>query len=118
MHPDNLLLAAYLDGAIDPDERAELRAHMLTCPACTARLERLRDDARRIDAALGAGAVQDVRAAVRARLRRPAPGAWLARGAAATGAIAALLLFAMLIGSSRGGTAGRTPDRLFVTDKQ
>jgi hypothetical protein len=119
MHPDTLRLAAYLDGALDPQAQAELRAHVLTCATCAARLERLRADARRITATLSSGgATPDVRAAVRARLRRPSPGAWLVRGAALAGALAALLLFAMLIAIRSGATLGRVPDRLFVTDRR
>jgi DNA-binding beta-propeller fold protein YncE len=118
MHPDNLKLAAYLDSAIDDDERADLRAHILTCAACTARLERLRDDARRIAVAVSnSTAAPDVRAAVRARLRPPASRAWLESGLAVAGALAALLLFAVLIGLRGGGTASRVPDRLFLTDR-
>jgi DNA-binding beta-propeller fold protein YncE len=119
MHPDTLQLAAYLDGALDPQSQAELRAHILTCAACAARLERLRADARRIATTLSAsGAAPDVRAAVRARLRRPAPGVWLARGGALAGALVALLLFAVLVGARGGNTIGRVPDRLFVLDRQ
>jgi DNA-binding beta-propeller fold protein YncE len=117
MHPDIRQLVAYIDGALHPNERAELRAHILTCPICTAQVERLRDDARRIAAAMSAAAAPDVRAAVRSHLRRPpAITAWLSRGAAFAGALAALLLFALLIGASRGATAGRIPSRLFITD--
>src|SRR5262245_51145394 len=119
MHPDTLRLAAYLDGALDPQEQAELRAHVLTCAACAARLERLRADARRITGTLSSGgAMPDVRAAVRARLRRPSPAAWLARGVGLAGALAALLLFAVLIAARSGATLGRDPDRLFVTDRR
>jgi len=118
MHPDHRQLAAYLDGALDPDARAELRAHILTCATCKARLERLRDDARRIATVLGSsGATPDVRAAVRARLRRPAFGAWLAHGVTLVGATMALALFALLIATRSGATVGRTPDRLFVVDR-
>ena len=52
MHPDPLQIATYLDDALDEAARAELRAHLLTCSACAARLERLRGDAR-----LAAGAI-------------------------------------------------------------
>jgi|GEM_PF-2272024 len=118
MHPDTLQLAAYIDGALDEAERAALRGHVLTCSTCAARLERLHGDARQICATLSAtNAAPDVRAAVRARLRRRQPGAWLVRGSSLAGALAALLLFALLIGS-RSGTVGRVPDRLFVTDTQ
>ena len=92
------------------------RAHILTCAACSARLERLRGDARRI-ATFAAGPAPDVRAAVRARLRRKGPAVWLARGGALAGALAALLLFALLIGIS-GGTVGRVSDRCLFVDRQ
>jgi len=119
MHPDQRQLAAYLDRALDPAAHAELRAHILTCAICAARLERLRDDAHRITTVLGTrGATPDVRAAVRARLRRPAFGAWLAQGIAVAGAIVALALFALLIAVRSGATVGRTLDRLFVVDRQ
>src|SRR5688500_7639401 len=118
MHPDTYQLAAYLDGALGDAERADLRAHILTCATCAARLERLRDDGRRITVALSSGAVPDVRAAVRARRRRSAgQHAWLARGLALAGALAALLLFAVLAGTRAGGTAGRGPDLLVFMDK-
>jgi hypothetical protein len=117
MHPDLTRLAMYLDGALDEAARADVRGHLLTCPACTARLERLRADARRITAS-AAGPTPDVRAAVRARLRRGGPPAWLWRGGALAGALAALLLFALLIGVRAGGaTLGRAPDQLFVVDR-
>jgi anti-sigma factor RsiW len=118
MHPDLNRLAAYLDGALDEAARADVRGHLLTCPACAARLERLRADARRITASV-AGPAPDVRAAVRARLRRVGPATWLLRGGALAGALTALLLFALLIGVRAGGvTVGRDPDRLFMTDRQ
>jgi DNA-binding beta-propeller fold protein YncE len=118
MHPDMRQLAAYIDGALAEADRATLRAHVLTCSTCAARLERLHGDARQISATLSAtNTAPDVRAAVRARLRRRWPGEWLVRGSALAGALAALLLFALLIGS-RSGTVGRVPDRLFVTDSQ
>src|SRR5690349_17876194 len=98
MHLEIDQLAAYLDGALDEAARADARAHLLTCPACAARLERLRADAGRITAFAGSGPAPDVRAAVRAQLRRGSPAGWLLRGAMLAGALAALLLFALLIG--------------------
>ena len=86
MHLDTQQLAAYLDGALSDAERADLRAHVLTCATCAARLERLRADGRRITVALSSGAAPDVRAAVRgaaARLDWRAPGwrvGWRWRG--------------------------------------
>jgi DNA-binding beta-propeller fold protein YncE len=41
----------------------------------------------------------------------------LVRGLALAGALAALLLFAVLAGARGGGTAGRSPDRLVIIDK-
>jgi DNA-binding beta-propeller fold protein YncE len=116
MHPDLTRLAAYLDGALGAEERAELRAHVLTCASCAARLARLRDDARQILDAAAAGPLPDVRADVRVRLRRPPAAAWLGRGVAFAGALAVLLLFAIMLGAGRAGTAVRIPERLFVTD--
>jgi outer membrane protein assembly factor BamB len=117
MHPDLNQLAAYLDGALDETARADMRGHLLTCPACGARLERLRADVRRITASAG-GPTPDVRAAVRARLRRGGPASWLRHAGALAGALAALLLFALLIGVRPGGaTLGQTPDQLVVADR-
>src|SRR5262245_66477902 len=117
MHPERTRLAAYLDRALDEEAQAEVRGHLLTCPACAARVEQLRADARRITASV-AGPAPDVRAAVRARLRRTGPTAWMLRGGALAGALAALLLFALLIGVRSGSTTlGRTPDRLIVVDR-
>jgi DNA-binding beta-propeller fold protein YncE len=117
MHPDTQQLAAYLDGALGDAERANLRAHVLTCASCAARLERLRDDSRRITATLSRGAAPDVRAAVRARVRGAAARDWLARGLALAGALAALLLFAVLAGARSGATAAHNPDRLVIMDR-
>jgi hypothetical protein len=113
MHPELTRLAAYLDGALGPGAQAELRAHILTCRVCAARLAQLRDDAGRIERAL-ADRPPDLRAAVRVRMRRPGRPAWLAQGAGLVAGLAALLLFAMLLG---GGTAARVPDLLVVTDR-
>jgi hypothetical protein len=119
MHPDYSELAAYLDGAVDSATHARLRAHILTCPACAARLDRLRADARTIATTVASGRpAPDVRARVRARLRRPAWGAWLTRGVALASTTAALLLFALLLATGSRGTGLRSPDRLFVTDRR
>jgi DNA-binding beta-propeller fold protein YncE len=117
MHPDTFQLAAYLDGAFSEERRAQLRAHVLTCPSCAARLDRLRGDARRIAAAMPSAPAPDVRPAVRARLRRPAAHAWIGSGLALAAATAALLLFALLVGARGAATAGRTPDRLVIVDR-
>jgi hypothetical protein len=118
MHPDLLQLAAYLDSALDPATQAELRAHILTCAKCAASLDQLRADGRRIAAALAAAPPPDVRAGVRARLRRPDIGAWLGQAAGLAGAVLALLLFALLLGAGGAGTALRAPERLLVADRR
>lgn len=44
--PDEGVLVGYLDGALEPDERARLQVHLEACPACG---ERLRGLARRTE---------------------------------------------------------------------
>jgi len=117
MHPDTHQLAAYLDGAVSDAKRMELRAHILTCATCAARLEQLRADGRRITVALSSVAAPDVRAAMRGRLRGSAARAWLVRGLALAVALVGLLLFAVLAGARAGETAGRSPDRLVIIDR-
>lgn len=48
-HPD-LLLSAYLDDALSPDERAAVRTHVDSCDRCRGRLDDLRATARLIGA--------------------------------------------------------------------
>lgn len=117
MHVDSHQLAAYLDGALSDAERADVRAHVLTCATCAARLERLRDDGRRIMFALSSSAAPDVRAAVRGRLRGSIARDWLGRALALAGALVALLLFAVLASARGAGTAGSSPDQLVIIDK-
>lgn len=116
MHVDNNQLAAYLDGALDSMEQAAVRAHLLTCVPCRARLQRLRADAQAIRALAQAGAVPNMRAAIRAK-RRAQPLRWIGPGMALAGIAAVLLLFMLLIGARSGATVGWMPDRLFVVDK-
>lgn len=115
MHPNSQQLAAYLDAALDETRRADLRAHLLTCPRCNARLERLRADANRI-AALSSAPAPDMRAAVRARLGRPAPASWLGHAVVLSGALVTLLLLVVLVAARGGATLGYAPERLFVID--
>jgi len=117
MHFNTQQLAGYLDGAVSEDERTRMRAHILTCSSCAARLEQLRADDRRITVALSSVPAPDVRAALRGQLRGAAARAWLGRGLALAGALAALLLFAVLASARTGGTAGRSPDRLAIIDR-
>ena len=48
-HPD-ALLSAYLDGALAPDERARVRAHLDGCPVCAKHLAELAGVARLVSA--------------------------------------------------------------------
>ncbi len=115
MHPDTARLAAYLDGSLPGKELAELRAHMLTCAACTAQLARLRADAQAIERTL-TGPTPDVRAAVRARLRTP-PARWFMPALGIAAGLAALLVFALLLGAGNFRTAASRPARLFITER-
>ncbi|MFO7170842.1 MAG: hypothetical protein DIU80_022675 [Chloroflexota bacterium] len=118
MHPDDLQLATYLDLPSDAPGYQELRAHVLTCSRCAARLALLREDSRRIPAALaGTGDTPDVRAAVRARLRRGGLPLWLGQGAQLALMLAGVLVFALLL-AARTGTAAHRPDALFVADRR
>lgn len=115
MHPDTARLAAYLDGALPSAELADVRAHLLTCAACTAQLARLRADAQRIERAL-ASPTPDVRAAVRARLRAN-PARWFMPALGIVAGLAALLVFALLLGAGQFRTAASPPARLFITER-
>jgi hypothetical protein len=115
MHPDINQLAAYLDGALSPQEAADVRGHVLGCARCATRLRQLRADAARIQHAFANAPAPDLRAAVRRRLRRASPLEHAWRGAGLAGALAAVLLLAVLAGVS-GGAFRAAPDRLFVAD--
>lgn len=116
-HPDTLRLAAYLDGALAPDELAEMHAHTLRCAACAARLEQLRADERRLRAFASLGAAPDVRANVRMRLHRRPALRLLPQGLALGGVLVVLLAFALLVSTARGGTVGPVSERLFIVDR-
>ncbi|HWQ14180.1 MAG TPA: anti-sigma factor, partial [Roseiflexaceae bacterium] len=66
-HPEMHRLAALLDGALGDGEREHVRAHLLTCPRCAARLRRLQADAERIVSSTASERAPDVRALVLAR---------------------------------------------------
>src|SRR2546425_9590421 len=51
-HADDGTLHAYLDGQLSPVERAQLEAHLASCPACRARLDEERALIERADALL------------------------------------------------------------------
>lgn len=117
MHPELTMLTAYVDGALAPAENAALRAHLLTCAVCTARLDSIRADQQRITRALSAGPAPDVRAAVRARLPQSRVRKWVVPATGVAAGLIGVLLFAMLISSGQLGTAARAPARLLITDR-
>jgi len=45
---DPQLLSLYLDGELPPERREQLELHLRNCPACSAQLQMLRDNARAI----------------------------------------------------------------------
>lgn len=113
MHPDIVEIAAYLDGAQPEAQRAELRAHLLTCQRCARRLRRLRQDASRISTLAQAHA-PDVRVAVRARLKSSHSIAWPVRSSLAASVLAIMLLFVLVVSAPSGATLGWVSERLFV----
>ena len=88
-------LNAYIDGALDPQARARVDAHLATCAACQARVAELRATARLITA-LPAPAPR------RSLVPRVSVPVWLAplRTASAIASGLALLVFVISLGSS------------------
>jgi len=95
-HIDDERLSAFVDQQLNPDESAEVLAHLRTCPECPARLEAFRSVAallRRLpevepprDFSLGPRPVADPPNVV--RLRR-----WYAASRVAAGTLAAMCIF-------------------------
>lgn len=54
MHPDELELHHWIDGELDLGQNAVIAEHVLTCTACHARADGLREDSRSVYASLGA----------------------------------------------------------------
>src|SRR5467141_2509611 len=52
-HADDGTLHGYLDGQLAPVERAQVEAHLASCPACRTRLDEERALIERADALLG-----------------------------------------------------------------
>lgn len=101
MHVETELLA-YLDEELADRDRADVEAHVATCPRCAAELERLRVLRQELDATLDA-ALAPVRlpAAADSRIRerllarvapRPLWGLWQRRGLIVQGLLATLVL--------------------------
>jgi hypothetical protein len=57
--PYEMLDAAYVMGALEPEERREFEAHLLTCDACSERVEELRPTVGLLAAARAAGAFDE-----------------------------------------------------------
>lgn len=96
-HPEELL-APYVDGALDPDERAAVEAHLAACARCREEVELARRAVRALSA-LGEEPVPlGLTAPVLARARRAAEPAWRRRGwAVGLAAAAALVLAGALV---------------------
>lgn len=96
---DDQHLAAFVDGLLAGDERAEAARHVDGCSACLDRVAAL--------AALADGAPRAVPAELLARATRPAP-SWL-RSAVPYGAVAASLLLAVALWSPHASTPAGPP---------
>jgi anti-sigma factor RsiW len=104
-HPDDRLLARFVDGDLPDEAAADLAVHLDGCPRCAARMNQIDPlvplFARAPDPVAPPIDVADLlaRAAAPARPRRPA---WVAAGAIASAAAALLLVVGPLPG---GGLA-------------
>lgn len=108
---------AYVDGEFDDRERAEVEAHLGTCPRCRATAEartRLRAAMRaRLQAAVAAPAPEHLRARVRETLSaRPRP-LWR-RSVVPASAMAACAAGALLVLVSHSGDAGLVEEAIRV----
>lgn len=63
------LLMEYLEGALPPDVRAQLDAHVARCQRCVAFIESYRETPRLMREATDASLPEDVRQSLRAFLR-------------------------------------------------
>ena len=63
-HPEESLLYTYLDGELEPGQRAELEAHLQSCRSCTKDLERLRRLFSSIEGLPEAGLTRDLAPAI------------------------------------------------------
>jgi len=99
-------LNAYYDGELSAAQRAKVEAHVDTCPACAAELDRL----RKLGSLLGNLPRPAISEAALARLHRAAdlwPTASIRRMASALAAIAALVLVTCLVALWRQDTAAQ-----------
>ncbi len=101
-HVDDGTLHEYLDGQLAPGERAQLEAHLASCPACQARLEEERALIARADALLALATPPDRAIPPFHQLRHPWP-AWRFRLPAVW---AATVLLALGLGWYLGGGLG------------
>jgi predicted anti-sigma-YlaC factor YlaD len=120
MHPDELL-ASYLDGTLEPRERAEVDAHLAGCERCGADLRSATRARNELQGAPKAAVPPDLRERILAEAasrsvpaptapitslgqarerRRPAPAAWLAGIAAAAALLIGFFVFSGLQTSS------------------
>jgi anti-sigma factor RsiW len=69
---DALRVTGYVDGALSPAERAQIEAHLETCPACRAQAEAERTLRARLASLTPPAFPRSLESAVRERLRQPA----------------------------------------------
>jgi predicted anti-sigma-YlaC factor YlaD len=117
MHPDELL-ASYLDGTLEPRERAEVDAHLAGCERCRADLRSATRARNELRGAPKAAVPPDLRERILSRTasesapaplsldqararRRPAPAAWLSGIAAAAALLIGFFVFSSLQTSSQ-----------------
>jgi hypothetical protein len=109
-HPEELL-AAYVDGALDDADRAEVEAHVSSCPRCREEVA-LASEAHRALAAQPDEAPPEgltLRILREARAERGSPGRWstTARVVAAAGVAAVLITAGVVVLRGSGDPAGR-----------
>lgn len=108
-HEEEVLLSAYLDGELTPQERDRVNEHLLTCQNCRLGLESLRGAKRLLTGAPRRVMPPDLIDALETRFLRPSwprrLGTWLGRPQlwAPAGAMAAVLTIGLWFGAGNNG---------------
>jgi len=122
-HPEESVLFTYLDGALEPGQRAELEAHLRSCHLCTSDLERVQQLFFAIERLPEEGLTRDLAPAILSALS-PLP-RWLSSLAIGEMLGALGILGAMLLGLGTSGilvglsaASGRIVAQLEATSRQ
>ena len=102
-HPDDLL-AEYVEGALGPEDRARVEAHLTACDRCREEVALATEARAALATVPEAAPPPGLELAVRRRSRGPTRRAWIGVGAAA--AAAAVLLGAIVVVGSLGEQKG------------